>query len=125
MSSLEKIPRASGTGKDKIQEKIMKREKRSRRLSPAWVGIVLIACFTIFLGCDKDDQNPVNSIEPNLDNFPSIKIGNQVWMAENLKVTRYRNGDEISHVTDNISWNNLSTGAYCNYDHNVGNALNY
>ena len=28
-------------------------------------------------------------------------------------------------MTDNISWNNLSTGAYCNYDHNVGNALNY
>lgn len=36
-------------------------------------------------------------------------------MAENLKVTKYRNGDPIPDITDASAWNNLATGAYCNY----------
>ncbi|MBN2279506.1 MAG: fibrobacter succinogenes major paralogous domain-containing protein [Candidatus Marinimicrobia bacterium] len=37
-------------------------------------------------------------------------------MAENLKVTHYRNGDPISNVTDNSEWENLSPSVYCYYD---------
>lgn len=33
--------------------------------------------------------------------FPSIRIGNQVWMSQNLDVTHFRNGDEIPEVTSN------------------------
>ena len=89
-------------------------------------GLVFISCLVVFMSCKKnDDKNPVNSTDTSGVSYPTIKIGNQDWMAENLKVTRYRNGDEISHVTDNISWNNLSASAYCNYDHDVGNASNY
>ena len=47
--------------------------------------------------------------------YKTIKIGNQWWMAENLKVTRYRNGDTIHHVTDIWEWPDLTTGAYCPY----------
>jgi uncharacterized protein (TIGR02145 family) len=36
-------------------------------------------------------------------------------MAENLKVTRYCNGDSILNIADNTQWNNLTTGAYCDY----------
>jgi len=39
-------------------------------------------------------------------------------MAENLKVTRYRNGDTIPNITDNKEWSNLKTGALCNYNNN-------
>jgi uncharacterized protein (TIGR02145 family) len=42
-------------------------------------------------------------------------------MAENLKVTHYRNGDLIPNITDNNQWVNLSTGAYCAYDFNPSN----
>lgn len=48
--------------------------------------------------------------------YPLVRIGNQVWMAENLRVTHYRNGDAIPNVTDNTSWNGLATGAYCWYN---------
>ncbi len=51
--------------------------------------------------------------------YQSVKIGSQLWTAENLKVTHYRSGDEIPNVTDNTAWYDLSTGAYCNYDNNT------
>lgn len=34
-------------------------------------------------------------------------------MAENLKVTHYRNGDAIPNVIEDADWSSLSTGAYC------------
>lgn len=46
-------------------------------------------------------------------------------MAENLKVTRYRNGDPIPNVTSASEWSNLRTGAYYNYDNNISNVATY
>jgi uncharacterized protein (TIGR02145 family) len=48
--------------------------------------------------------------------YKTIKIGNQVWMAENLKVTKYRDGSVIQKVTDGTQWVNLNNGAYCFYN---------
>lgn len=45
--------------------------------------------------------------------YPVVTIGDQTWMAENLKVTHYRNGEEIPNVTGNSHWSGLSSGAYC------------
>ena len=53
--------------------------------------------------------------------YQAVQIGNQVWMAENLRTTKYNNGTEIPHVTDNAEWGNLSTAAYCYYN-NTSNA---
>ena len=55
-------------------------------------------------------------IDSDGNTYPTITIGNQVWMAENLKVTHYRNGDAIPNETDAGTWAGLSTGAYCWYD---------
>jgi uncharacterized protein (TIGR02145 family) len=40
-------------------------------------------------------------------------------MVENLKTTRYRNGDQIPNVTGNASWAALTTGAYCWYNNDA------
>ena len=53
--------------------------------------------------------------------YKTIKIGNQWWMAENLKVTHYRNGDLIPNVTSNSEWIGLSTGAYCAFINDANN----
>ncbi len=48
--------------------------------------------------------------------YPTFTIGSQVWMAENLRVTHYRNGDAIPNEIDAGNWAGLSTGVYCWYD---------
>lgn len=69
------------------------------------------------------DATPVIDIDGNL--YHVIKIGNQYWLKENLKVTHYRNGDAIPNVTDSTEWTNLTTGAYCEYDNNPANVDTY
>ena len=57
--------------------------------------------------------------------YRTVKIGEQIWMAENLKVTHYRNGDAIANVTGDTAWANLETGAYCSYNNNPQSAATY
>jgi uncharacterized protein (TIGR02145 family) len=45
-----------------------------------------------------------------------ITIGNQAWSSTNLNVSSYRNGDVIPQVTDQTTWNSLTTGAWCWYN---------
>lgn len=47
--------------------------------------------------------------------YKTITIGTQTWMAENLRTTKYRNGESIPEVTSNTEWKNLTSGAYSNY----------
>jgi len=65
----------------------------------------------------------VTDVDGNV--YQTIQIGNQEWMAENLKVTRYRNGEAIPHITDGAEWGDLYTGAYCSYDNNDSNIVIY
>ena len=57
--------------------------------------------------------------------YQTVKIGDQWWMAENLNVTHYSNGDPIPYITVNAEWANLTTGAYCYYDNNSIYAADY
>lgn len=61
------------------------------------------------------ETGTVSDIDGN--NYKTVKIGDQWWMSENLKVTRYRNGNSIPNVTIDSDWENLSTGAYVAYNH--------
>ncbi len=69
------------------------------------------------------ETGTVTDIDGNI--YGTIEIGNQWWMAENLKVIHYRNGDAIPNVTDDSDWGNLDTGAYCNYQNNESNVETY
>ena len=57
--------------------------------------------------------------------YNTIRIGNQWWMAENLKVTHYRNNDPIPNITDDAEWRAMETGARCAIDNDENNANVY
>jgi uncharacterized protein (TIGR02145 family) len=73
--------------------------------------------FTI-LNNTMDAGGKITDIDGNTYNV--VKIGDQIWMAENLRVTHYPNGDPIPHVTDSAAWVNLTDSdtadAYCWFD---------
>jgi uncharacterized protein (TIGR02145 family) len=59
-------------------------------------------------------QNLITDVDGNL--YKTVKIGEQVWMAENLKVNHYRNGDPIpTNLSDSI-WAKTNMGAYTIYN---------
>ena len=58
----------------------------------------------------------VSDVDGNV--YHQVKIGTQVWMMENLKVVRFRNGTSIPNVTFNTNWYQLPSAGYCWYDNN-------
>ncbi len=70
-----------------------------------------------------DSVGTMTDIDANT--YRTVKIGNQWWMAENLKVTHYRNGEAIPNVTDSTDWEALTTGAHCEYNNDVNNVATY
>jgi uncharacterized protein (TIGR02145 family) len=66
----------------------------------------------------------VYDVEGNVYNI--ITIGVQVWMAENLKTTKYNDGTAIPNVTDNAGWpSEPASDAYCWYNNDVANKTPY
>ncbi len=79
----------------------------------------LIFLFTIMeSSCKKTDDTivlketgTVTDVDGNI--YKTIKIGNQWWMAEDLKVKKYKNGDFINQIqSDSLKWNMDTIGAY-------------
>ena len=48
--------------------------------------------------------------------YSTVQIGPQCWMKENLATTKYNDGSNIPHVTDNSEWADLTTPGYCWYN---------
>lgn len=83
----------------------------------------MVKIANIILGNDECSTITVTDIDGNV--YQTVTIGGQVWMAENLKVTHYRNGDSIPPVRNNSEWASLTTGARCDYDNDTDNVPTY
>lgn len=81
---------------------------------------ILVLILIFFTWTIAYSQNLVLDIDGN--QYKVVKIGNQIWMSENLKVSRYRNGDPIScNLADSV-WMKTESGAYTIY--NQDSAMN-
>jgi uncharacterized protein (TIGR02145 family) len=56
-------------------------------------------------------QDIVKDYDGNV--YQTVNAGTQIWMAENLKVTHFSNGQDIPNIKDKKQWDSLTTTAYC------------
>ncbi len=61
--------------------------------------------------------NQMTDTDGNIYN--TVSIGTQCWMKEDLRTTKYSNGQPIPNVTDSASWIALTSGAYVWYDNDI------
>ena len=66
-----------------------------------------------FVGNTKS-AGTVADIDGN--SYWAVKIGNQIWTAENLRTTKYNDGTEIPLEKSNSDWVNLTSPGYCYFN---------
>jgi uncharacterized protein (TIGR02145 family) len=97
------------------------------------ISVLVLFVVIVIIACKKENNNPSSSsngettavfnpyklygtmTDQDSNVYKTITIGTQTWMAENLRSTKYRNGETIPNITDNVAWVFLTTGAYCSY----------
>jgi uncharacterized protein (TIGR02145 family) len=83
-------------------------------------SLIIISVMIIAISCRKDDvraPDPVKDIEGKI--YKTVLIGNQLWMAENLKTSRYNDGTDIPLITNGLTWSNLTTPGFCWYNNDA------
>ena len=101
--------------------------KYNIKISLLIISLAVIV-FLVTNSCKKElysDDQPITDIESNV--YKTVKIGDQVWMAENLKTTKYADGSPIPLINTTATWDALTTTskAYCWYDDNITNKETY
>jgi uncharacterized protein (TIGR02145 family) len=67
----------------------------------------------------EDHSGETGTVEDADGNvYPTIGIGSQIWMTENLKTKKFNDGTGIPEVTDDAAWSALVGPGYCWYDNN-------
>lgn len=85
-----------------------------------------VICFILAISCKKENvektithqTGTLTDVDGNV--YKTVKIGNQWWMSEDLKVSRYSNGTSLLKVqSDNQQWQNDTAGAFCDIKDNT------
>jgi len=103
--------------------------------------LLIAALSLVIISCKKDDADPQPTIIGGVQTVQTtsvtdidgntyfvIPIGNQYWMTENLRTTRYADGTAIPLTEDVSSWiaaGTAGTEALCAYENNATNAAVY
>ena len=128
-----KVDRKEGDGDWKVAYATLDKEARSWLDTEIVPDTSLIYSYRVYAFAGNNSSayaytpfpvygNGVTDINGNA--YVTIIIGEQEWMAENLRVTRYNNSDDIPTGLSNAEWENTASGAYAIYPHGSIDGLN-
>ena len=80
---------------------------------------IFILSLLSFTMCGLQAQT-VKDVDGNV--YKTVTIGKQIWMMENLKTTKFRDGKPIPKVLGK-SWDSLKTAAFFDYDNSVDSSI--
>ena len=66
-----------------------------------------IQSFTLWLNVQDE---PINDIDGN--KYNTIRIGDQIWMQENLRVTKFQNGTSLKPLSYPGNWTDINSSGY-------------
>lgn len=79
--------------------------------------LIFASILTLSSSCQEETEK---SLEPVIDfegnSYKTIKAGTQIWMAENLRSTKFNDGTAIPPIPASVQWKNILTPGYCWYD---------
>ena len=70
-----------------------------------------------FQVCLQFNTGTMNDFDGNF--YKTVTIGNQTWMAENLRTTHYKLGGYIATGLNNYYWNTATTPAYTSWNNDT------
>lgn len=88
-------------------------------------GIYGFLVFSLFFGIVSCDSG-LKDIDKNI--YQTVKFGDQLWMAENLNVSRFRNGDSIPEAKSPEEWVKLGEAgkpAWCYMENDQENGKKF
>ncbi|MEZ4778329.1 MAG: FISUMP domain-containing protein [Flavobacteriaceae bacterium] len=77
----------------------------------------------VISGTTANCPDTVTDIDGNV--YEVVNVGPMCWLKENLRASRYNDGTPIPNITNDIEWQNTTTGAWSNYDNNPSNDAIY
>jgi len=77
--------------------------------------------FTTLAGSSNFTCGTSTVSDLNNNTYNTVQIGTQCWTQSNLKVSKYRNGDNIPTGLSNSAWQNATSGAYAIYNNDLVN----
>jgi uncharacterized protein (TIGR02145 family) len=97
-----------------------------KSISNLFYFLLFLVIILFNISCKTDEPSNASTVKDTEGNvYHTVTIASQTWMVENLKVTKYNDGTPIPNISDNITWSNLTTGAYCDYNNDVVNGEKY
>ncbi len=102
-----------------------------KKTSPFVIASVLTAMIMTGCGSNRDgdvEHSPASGTSEQTDESKEVQIGSQMWMAANLNVDRFRNGDPIPNAKTNEEWERAGQEkqpAWCYYDNDPANGRKF
>jgi uncharacterized protein (TIGR02145 family) len=86
---------------------------------------LMVMALILLTGCKKDNSNFETMADNEGTTYAVVKIGNQVWMAENLRSISFRDGSwMMTELYDGVEWASAGSAATCIYPHSYIDGLN-
>jgi uncharacterized protein (TIGR02145 family) len=88
--------------------------------------LLLYLLLTLGIACNKEEEPEVLT-DYDGNTYKTVQIGDQVWMAENLRTTHYSDGEAITLVEKSSNWVKMTVEdrAYCYFENSINNGAIY
>jgi uncharacterized protein (TIGR02145 family) len=80
--------------------------------------LIVLTLSLLFFSCVKEsipetEYRTITDVDGNV--YKTVRIGDQWWMTENLKTTKYNDGTSIALISQDTEWNASIEPSYCFY----------